>query len=579
MKRGFDIWRDGKRISKRRALLSTVMVVNLVFSPAPFGVWWDDPDLLLLVIVEIAIYVLIARRVLRPTDPSELIDPPNDAAELTALAHVVTELAQTMRIHAPPIKININHFGIAPSIRVLGKCHWIRPRRSQIYLELPLGFLGFHRADPDAGRAVLAHELAHVRHEDWFVWAYASAAITYMKWWVLPWALFTAVLAFARLQDLDAAYLHQETEAAQMAPVRPGEFLIDALDPDHRPTERELLHEEMAKTRFEIIANSVVLMTLTLRLFWIAVLVRARRKSEYLADHIAAVTANIDGLLRALSRLDRPGLHAKWSSPLSLHPSSATRIAHLSKALRDPTVTARALPAAFGRTQSVGFGGPSFLEWMTPTSPTLRRARITVLWAALFAGPISGVFCAMALPGDDHDYLGSLMQALNLVFDPLWWEEFNFFTEVVLHRALLPSALMLALFMGQPRVTALGIALPIASFVTLEVLSLPLLLSNSDYGWLSRVVAVDVFHAASLLTLFSVLLRLHLRDCPAFFASSVVAAFLTFVLEITIDRSLGDELFVADTMTRYAIHGVFAGLFFLLATAATTNQIRSRAVI
>lgn len=71
---------------------------------------------------------------------------------------LLEKLSARMRVRwRLTLRLDLRNTSVSPSINVEGK---------EYYLIVPLGFLLFLRIDPDAARAVLAHELGHVVQDD-----------------------------------------------------------------------------------------------------------------------------------------------------------------------------------------------------------------------------------------------------------------------------------------------------------------------------------------------------------------------------------------------------------------------------
>ncbi|MCP4250585.1 MAG: M48 family metalloprotease [bacterium] len=111
-----------------------------------------------------------------------------------AIASVMNEMG------LPNTEINVwlapRRFGSSPEIRVT--------RDNAFHLIIPLGFTECMNRDPEAARAILAHEAAHVAQQDVTLWRLADAYALVIIRVLLPIALVTSgITAFIASEDSD----------------------------------------------------------------------------------------------------------------------------------------------------------------------------------------------------------------------------------------------------------------------------------------------------------------------------------------------------------------------------------------
>jgi hypothetical protein len=152
--------------------------------------------------------------------------------------------------------------------------HWapsvVEDNKSALLI-LPLGFFGLFRKDREAARAILAHEIGHIRFRDSWIFATQNANAIAFRWVVVP-----AILAVVF------------TTFASQSPVGLSTWALIGVFTNARKVKRSLI--------------------------------QARFATEERADLYAVVHADKDALARVLRMLGEVRMHAR-------HPAPAARIA------------------------------------------------------------------------------------------------------------------------------------------------------------------------------------------------------------------------------------------------------------
>lgn len=297
-----DVERSIRRTARVRAFV--VILFLLPFVPAILGGNWMT---LFYLVAEIAIFIFAMRRMVWPRPASETIELPSSNPAFADLEASVREFARRLGLYAEdaPLRLDAADFGLSPNI---GKFRTDGDSGARTYVHIPLGFLKFHSRHPDEARAILAHEIAHIRQGDWELWAELSSYLTMVKWLELPGALLIALVGLAGIADLLGGGVADPTLPAA------GNLQIDRV--------------WAARQAYAAAAalGSLILILLASRLGIAYLLARRRAASERLADRAAALLTSPAMVARAIQRVG-PG--RPWWAFLAAHPRNSSRLALL----------------------------------------------------------------------------------------------------------------------------------------------------------------------------------------------------------------------------------------------------------
>lgn len=164
------------------------------------------------------------------------------------------------------------------------------PGKTAKYLIVPLGLISLIRSEPVVVRAIIAHELAHIRQDDWNLWFEVTGFARANAFVFIPFMAIKLVYGiFLWITDASSGI----SDALGAPLVYPG--------------------QEVAVHTF---AKLCVLLAAYLRV------IRFRQRSEFMADLGAAVHVGIDGVKCALA----PFVNNRRDSPFDIHPSARRRV-------------------------------------------------------------------------------------------------------------------------------------------------------------------------------------------------------------------------------------------------------------
>lgn len=392
----FRTWEADVQLSARRTQRTKKIIVALLLLPFAPAIWGGKWATVLFLAAQIAILILAIRYMVRPRPATETIEPPSSNPPFDDLEETVGDFAERLGIYREEASLRVDpaDFSLSPSIR---KFRADPHGGARTYVHIPLGFLKFHSSHPDEARAILGHEIAHIRQGDWELWAELSSYLTIFKWLLLGSTLLAALLFAAAFADILGAASGAPVVAELGIP--PGEKIRRA---------REALDAG--------IVMGVAALGLAAIQFGIAhMLIRRRAASESLADRAAALLTSPATVARAIQRV---GKGRPWWAFLAPHPRNARRLALLGES-RDPAVQPPGAPPAIQRIRAAFSGnGLHRLFGLAGVRPEWARlAAVTAM--LLLTGPCAAVvhnslFPAQATPSY-FDYAA-------MYSTPGWWD-------------------------------------------------------------------------------------------------------------------------------------------------------------
>jgi len=332
--------------------------------------------------MELALLLVLMRSATRPQAWRAAREMPETGEPFVGIRSDLLAFARVMEINPALVtpRIDPSDLGLCPSIRSMDGPSPGAKRAS--YLHIPLGFLRLYLTDREASRAILAHEVAHVKQDDWRLWALASSYLAVLKSVFFPLMvvnlLFLAVLAF----DAGATQLRSHVIADNARDYvevmeeyhRSKDRLTAALggggDPFGWSSSRSIVdmvagqvedpEETLAKIR-SFVTQAIFLMVLllvaiALRLSGLRYLTSRRARSELLADQGAALVTSPASLARALREL---GGHSRGPGWFAEHPPIHVRL----RAVGEP-VTSRARRARPPIPVQMRTGSRMFWDWL-----------------------------------------------------------------------------------------------------------------------------------------------------------------------------------------------------------------------
>jgi hypothetical protein len=326
---------------------------------------------------------LIHRRLsasrLEGTEPLDRSDP--------AFREIVEDVEDVQRKiglsdQAIVLRVDKAGFSTSPSVQSVPRSHKSRVQIAA-YMVLPIGFIALHAKERDACRAVLAHELAHVRQNDWQAWAFLSAGTSVWKWFTLPIACLGVILGIAMMMDLhvaDRMMAAQSEDARDYAEMNLMAAEKSREEAEQSPFGMNLLRKQertLDQQLWEIRAGALQsFIAPLLQFLLLRIVLRSRSKSERAADQAAAAVTTPEDILRALEVF---GTQRPWWALLEAHPPLNKRIDDLRTAFKLPgTEQSRAGARPARRVFRVRRGLRSLLELDTPTASN-SRSRIFVV--------------------------------------------------------------------------------------------------------------------------------------------------------------------------------------------------------
>jgi len=426
------IWTTGVDTARLRSGKVRLLLLTMFSLQVVAAMFHGGQDLVLLGL-DLVVFAIVAYHALRVPPATSLVQL-SDALPLHAtLLTDIHALAQQVGVSMAgvPVLINRTNLGASPCVRSRKRPRLLGLGTSEPLLEIPVGFLQVYQRERPAALAVLAHELAHIRHRDWESWAFTSAAASMFKWIRLPVACAVALWAAAGLCDFAPAYVasrhhvdnardYAEFFADQRAEraAHPMSFDVGTLmNPGLERVQREMRQtpdEKLAELQTQLVTGivmwmSLLLMPLTslLLLRWI---LRLRKATEIAADRIAALTTSPAAVRRALTMFDRGQPRWQW---LSAHPSIQSRLAALAELDADSAVPDTAAPPrqarAAGR-RDMSASGP-LQKWLHPANRKLRVQRTVLFGLPLAVGGIGGHVAAHYLAAGATETYGLIDDA------------------------------------------------------------------------------------------------------------------------------------------------------------------------
>lgn len=407
------IWTKGIDAARHRGRKVRVLLLAMFAIQVAAAVFRDWRDLLLLGL-DLGLFAIVAAHALRVPPDASLVELSDSLPLHASLLADIHELARhvDVRMSVVPVLINRTNLGASPCVRSRKRPRFLGLGASEPLLEIPVGFLQMYQRERPAALAVLAHELAHIRHRDWESWAFASAAANVIRWITLPAACAMALWAAAGLCDFGPVYVatqHKIENARDYA-----EILADAraerarnsmpsglaalLNPGLAGTQREMNRtpdEQLVALRYQLIEGvttgaALLLMPLS-SLLWLSWILRLRKATEIAADRIAALTTSPGAVRRALTMYDTGRARWQW---LSAHPSIQSRLAALAglgAATGSAALDAASSPQQANRVRPKGISSPGALQkWLHPAAPRLRLQRTALFGLPLVLAGIGG---------------------------------------------------------------------------------------------------------------------------------------------------------------------------------------------
>jgi len=330
----------------RRVKLGIVLVFAFpLFALYSQGVWAYVAYGLNLALLLFLIYRRLNVSRLEGTDSLDRSDP-----AFREIVEDVDDLHRRMGSpdHAVVLRIDKAGFSTSPSVQsVPRKGHG--EGKTTAYLVLPIGFIALHSKERNACRAVLAHELAHVRQNDWQAWAFLSAGISVWKWFTLPTACLGVILGVAMMMDLHvadrmlAAQAENARDYAEMNRMvaeknrEEDEFMEQMRQQNSlgmnllRTPEQKTLDDQLLEVRAGALQAFIAPLVQFLLL---RIILRSRSKSERAADLAAAAATTPEETLRALELF---GTSRPWWALLEAHPPLDERVKRLRAEYKMPS--------------------------------------------------------------------------------------------------------------------------------------------------------------------------------------------------------------------------------------------------
>jgi Zn-dependent protease with chaperone function len=219
-------------------------------------------------------------------------------------------------------------------------------------LVLPLGFFKLMMREKKEALALIAHELAHIKHKDARLVLSASANYTILRYFVCSWILILPSMLYAIFlvnKEANSAIREEKLKFSQSCGLDASNYSIpcygsvsDGLGGSLTvgpPSDVE--RRRLADYRKSLDGQST-LVTSVIGVFFVTVLIgpnvwilallkKRRRRSEELADMAAVAYSDPDGVRAYLMRIQRQSTLVTRSHFWSLYPSVDRRLALVEK--------------------------------------------------------------------------------------------------------------------------------------------------------------------------------------------------------------------------------------------------------
>jgi len=406
-----SVWRDGIVEALRRGRKTRTLLVLMLLTPLALAIF-QGVEQIAIAAIDTVIFVIIAIRFLRGPPASQLVELAQDNRVFAELRTEIQRLAAAMAVSVEnvPIKINPGNVGVSPCVRAQDLPRYLGLGRSNPMIEIPVGFLHIFETDRSAALAVLAHEIAHLRHRDWELWAFSSAATGVIKWISIPFAIAFAMLSVTNIFDVWKAEIASIYASDNVRDYREfNEYLkesrsetLEGLAQMNRglaqrnrkesATMDEKLAQAQVELRLQLILSSLGLLTPVPQLLLVMWILRLRKKSEFAADHLAALLTSPEDTAKVLTMCAGS---ARTCSFFSGHPSISARLAALN--VRTDVNIGRAQSAPNNSRAKATRISRSVLDarlplsvWMNCPNRIVRRQREFLLTVSFVIGAVTG---------------------------------------------------------------------------------------------------------------------------------------------------------------------------------------------
>jgi hypothetical protein len=393
-------WSDTLERSKNKTASLRRWVIATIAFPYVLSALTLNLAALFVGIFDAGLYLALFRKGLRAGDYGKTVALP-DSPLFDRLRSDLNEVGERLDVRSEAIEPRLHSTDISLSPAIRPKKSAFLRRSRETYLHIPVGFIGFYSKHREEGRAILAHEVAHVKQEDWKLWAMLSAYFTILKWVIIPGVVISLIVAAAGL--IDARVLVDRIESASAGQANSyglnykgplGE--LDPPDPGLGPFQYAGV-DPLETARDNVFANYffavVICLFAGIRLLLGRMIASRRAASEFLADFASGAVTSPQALSSAIL-LTGPG-PASYNF-LSAHIPSSRRTQALERDFGLDREEAPAPPgrtAASARSRFLGlvFGGAfhRFFGWAPERTDWGRMLGVSV--GVIFIGPLSGL--------------------------------------------------------------------------------------------------------------------------------------------------------------------------------------------